>query len=271
MNKDEEKQDTPPNEHEHAPKQSLVSLKSKIAAWIVSAILAVAFFFGAYFIATSRDRQECVLCPTNEMEGIILPSLFWYSTWCMITTCITWILHFRQHFLSFNSSAALLPSMFRISLPLSVTVSLGYSFYILTNDWGRDFVDDDLCYTALSAATPKEGTSFARAINYLFFENFSNWTIHYLCAAINLSLYFKAGTRGPWRPVVPLAFIVIEGTFICIIHELFKPVYCTDNIFLFVLPMTTIFVFLHALFFYRRKSVAVPSPEQHDNPTEDNE
>jgi len=235
-------------------KHSSLLLQCKLLACFVSLILAVAFSFGIYFVATSPNRQECLICPSVDIESIILPSFFIYSSWTLCTTCITWGLYVRRRFFSSISPECLLPRMFRVSLPLSVAVSFGYTFYFATSDLGRDFVDEDICYTVpvFASAIPREGTSLAEAVIFLILDGFTNATIHYFCGAINVALYFKHSRRETWNPLPPLVFITAESLLIIAIHELFEPVYCTENIFLSCLWMTLLFGFLHVAFFCRK-------------------
>jgi len=227
-------------ETKHVP-----SRQCRILAFTVSMVLAVAVCFAVYFVATSPDREECSSCPyTDDSVSIVIPSFFWYSSWNLITTCITWGLYVRRRF--FSSSVApecLLPTMFRLSLPLSVAVSIGYTVYMAGSDLGRERVNGNICYTVpvLAAATPKENTSLAEAIPFLFFSCFTNVAVHYITGAINLALYFKHSRRETWNPLWPLIFITVESFLIITVHELVEPVYCTGNIFLTCLWMTILF------------------------------
>jgi len=235
----------------------------------VSAVLAVVNIFAVYSIVTWRDRVECFIGDHDT----ILPPFVWYTTWTLITTTVTWIVYLKRRYVSqqqtiegsetsspASSRTPALPThIFRLCLPLSVAVMLGYTFYLVSNDWGSDFVDHELCYTLMDGAIPKENTTPVGAAIYLALDRLANFTAHCVCAVINVVLYWKAYTHeqaleSSWGWILfPFIFIVVQSILIVLVHEFVGEVYSTDNIILNVAPTVLVFCILNAAFFYRRK------------------
>lgn len=241
----------------------------------ISVLLAINIIFSIYYVATMLDRVECLIGNNNTT---ILPAIVWFTTWTLITTTVNWFVYLkRRYFLhqqsdvdddSSTSSSTLstptpppvLPTpLFHLCLPLSVTVMLAFTFYLVSNDWGRDFVDDELCYTLMDGAIPKDLTSQTGAAIFLTLDRLANFTAHYVCAAINGVLYWKVymheqGNASSWGwTLFPFIFIVVQGILVVVVDEFVDEVYDTDSIYVSVAVMLLIFFLTSAACFYRRK------------------
>ena len=112
-----------------------------------------------------------------------------------------------------NKNDRLAAWLFRIVCPWSITVTIGYTVYLLQNDGGKNFIDEDLCYRVIDGGITRQpvdeedfgplGMSWESWTSvYLFFFLLTNITAHYICTLMNAMLYtryFIAQTRKEKR------------------------------------------------------------------------
>lgn len=241
-----------------------------------SVLLLIVNCFAVYYISTMLDRIDCLIGNNNST---IIPPLIWYTTWTLITTTITWCVYLKRRYRPIQPdtetctesvTSSVLPvvptQLFRLCLPLSVTVMVAFTFYLVSNNWGRDFVDDELCYTLMDSAIPKEGTTEMGAAVFLTFDRIANFTAHYVCAAINIVLYWKnyehkqGDAASWWLTLFPIFFIFVQSIAIVLVHEFVDVVYDTENIFLSTALTIVCFLISSAAFFYRKKPACCTRP-----------
>ena len=93
--------------------------------------------------------------------------------------------------------------IFRFVCPWSITVTTGYTAYLLQNKGGKDFIDEALCYRVVDSGIirnpfnnedlgPLGLLSWESWTSvYLFFCLTTNITSHYICSLMNLMLYAR--------------------------------------------------------------------------------
>ena len=209
---------------------------------------------------------------TNAQPSLLAP-IVWFSTWSLLSTCFTWTAWVRYHFFGREDdsiSTETMMSLLEVSLPLSVTVSFAYTVYLASNHWGTDIVDTDVCYGVVGTGIPIEGTSPAGVAIFFGFALLSNLCMHYLCAVVNLVLYFNCNTRRPWQPWLTLGLLASQSITIVLLQDFGGfLIYCTDNIFLACTMTLFVCMVVHALCFLRRLSVPTGvadfQDDAHDN------
>jgi len=215
-------------------------------AYLAWALLFVSNVFHIYVVATLLGpRMDCYTC--TQMETII-PWFVWYTSWCLWLTTASFIA--SQWFTTTTSSVGHI--LFRLALPWSITTAISYSYYIATTNGGSEFVDEDLCWTVSDSAIPKTTTPRAAATTYLVFDRIANFTAHYACMIINLSLFVGRNKTGlkyecdrlSW---CGLAMYSAMGIIIALVHSHVDKVYCTDDIWSTIFQSTGVFAVVHII------------------------
>lgn len=266
------------------------SILQKCVIGVTWLFLIIAVIFHIYSVVTVFDRNECLKCPNQETR---IPWFVWYTSWCLWSTLATWIAWTVSSFCSlsspssnqccsrssnYSSNSSIGKSaqsiLLGISTPWSVTVTISYTYYLITGDLGRDYVDQDLCFTISDSAIPRT-TDRTSAIIFLVFDRIVNLTMHYGCAIINLFLMYNYSTntttttttttssnmeqdhgnhgqekgnsmrlitRIITMAVVPISCFVLLSIIIGIIHTYVDQVYCTNNVWMDVSLSCTVFI-----------------------------
>eukprot|EP00984_Skeletonema_dohrnii_P005952 scaffold2112_cov85-Skeletonema_dohrnii-CCMP3373.AAC.1 len=241
---------------------SLTMIKASIL--LVSLMYCWSFAYGIYYMVTFHTRNHCYICDETDGDFSRYAPLFWYSSWALITSTITWYA-FAWKFIkvetvgtSSESSRALSLILIELSLPLSMFAMIGFTIYLATSSWGADWLNQEDCHRLVDAATPKDDDSeelSATSKMNLVAQMIATLCIHYVCPIANAALYFAYHTRkAPWNPVRPVGFILILSVVVVIAQEAGGLIiYCTNSIYLIALYAILFVTACHALFFFQRE------------------
>lgn len=253
------------------------AIVQKIAVGFTWFFLSLAVIFHIYSVVTVFDRNECYTC-TNQKTRI--PWFVWYTSWCLWFTLATWVVWTgvcsMSSFQGGEGGGCSSSSngkerrciggpgakriLLRIATPWSITVTISYTYYLITGNLGRDYVDQDLCYTISDSAIPRATTSRADAITFLVFDRIVNITIHFACAIINLVMtYYSTCTSTSALissnvehedKILPISCFILLSIIIGMVHTYIDQVYCTKNIWMDVSLSSVVFIIICMILFF---------------------
>jgi len=234
---------------EKYPVRKFCYLLKCVAVYLAWALLIVSNVFHIYSVATFLGpRIECYTCTKTKT---IVPWFIWFTSWCLWLTTASFLAWQGSIFATSTNNSCVGCVLFRLALPWSITTAISYTFYIATTNGGSDMVDEDLCWTVSDSAIPKTTTTTPTTaeIAFLVFDRIANFTAHYACMVINLSLFVARNKTGKYEcdrmSWCGLAAYSALGIIIAVVHSYVDDVYCTDNIWSTIFQSIGVFAAVH--------------------------
>ncbi|CAB9528981.1 expressed unknown protein [Seminavis robusta] len=137
--------------------------------------------------------------------------------------------------------------LFSLALPLALTVSLTYTYYVATNP-ASEFFDNDLCYTAWRSSISRELEKWMADL-YLVGAVIADWIVHYLCSVLILVLYFSGELRYVVALPLSTSFSICLGIIIALVQQSGKTAYCGGGIW-FNVGIICMFTLIFHVTFY---------------------
>ena len=194
-----------------------------------------------YAVITFFDRSECYPC---TQPATIVPWFVWFTSWNLWISTTAFCLYC----LITKKLEAVSEIFIKLSVPWSITVTISYTFFILTTPI-QELIDKDLCRNVADSAVPWTVPE-AAATAFFVFDRFANIFIHYGCALITLSLWYASRSRKEqtmarswiWSLFFPIFCYFVISVIIALVHTFVDEVYCTDSVVVSVSMSFGVFV-----------------------------
>ncbi|CAB9508800.1 expressed unknown protein [Seminavis robusta] len=218
-----------------------------------------------------KETWVCTNCRVGQ-EASRVPLLVYFSVWNIwltIAVFLSWIFLEKKAVNQEGESSGTIndleqgedngaaPTMFQrrtatqylfsLALPLALTVSITYIYYISTRP-ASEFYNEDLCYTAWRSAISRELEKWMADL-YLIGAIISDFTMHYLCSVLLLVLLFSGELCYVVALPLSTIFSIFLGIIIVLVQQSGISVYCGGNIW-FNVGIICLFTLIFHVTFY---------------------